>query len=173
MSTNAAIAFYAGIKRRYMETKIEADHRLTGDTYVVRNIADGRIVQEEVPALTAINMRLRDDYISDASGRVGRWNKLIQKSGIAFTLALPHEALHRQIGVFAAIKANPEGDVIPNADWDANEGRCLPTTEDGAFIQSLMVPCYEPGQYVSWIAPPKVGIDNQPGDFEYVQLHMA
>jgi benzoyl-CoA 2,3-dioxygenase component B len=33
-----------------------------------------------------------------------------------------------------------------------------------------MKPVQEPGQYASWIAPPKVGIDNQPGDFEYVQL---
>ena len=30
-----------------------------------------------------------------------------------------------------------------------------------------------PGEFASWIAPPKVGIDNQPGDFEYVKLHMA
>jgi len=36
-----------------------------------------------------------------------------------------------------------------------------------------MVPCFEPGKYAGWIAPPKVGIDNKPGDFEYVKLHMA
>jgi len=36
-----------------------------------------------------------------------------------------------------------------------------------------MNPCFEPGKYASWIAPPKVGIDNKPGDFEYVKLHMA
>ena len=34
-------------------------------------------------------------------------------------------------------------------------------------------PCFEPGQYAGWIAPPKVGIDNKPGDYEYVKLHMA
>ncbi|MEK9961134.1 MAG: benzoyl-CoA 2,3-epoxidase subunit BoxB, partial [Rhodobiaceae bacterium] len=49
----------------------------------------------------------------------------------------------------------------------------LPTKADGEFIQSLMKPCYEPGQYASWIATPKVGINNQAGDFEYVKLHMA
>ena len=48
-----------------------------------------------------------------------------------------------------------------------------PTHADGDFIQSLMKPVYEPGKYASWIAPPKVGIDNKPGDFEYVKLHMA
>jgi benzoyl-CoA 2,3-dioxygenase component B len=36
-----------------------------------------------------------------------------------------------------------------------------------------MKPQWEPGKFAGWIAPPKVGIDNKPGDFEYVQLHMA
>jgi benzoyl-CoA 2,3-dioxygenase component B len=28
----------------------------------------------------------------------------------------------------------------------------------------------EPGTYAGWIAPPRQGIDNMPGDFEYVRL---
>ena len=28
----------------------------------------------------------------------------------------------------------------------------------------------EPGKFVSLIAPPRVGIDNKPGDFEYVKI---
>jgi benzoyl-CoA 2,3-dioxygenase component B len=28
----------------------------------------------------------------------------------------------------------------------------------------------EPGKFAGWIAPPIVGIDNKPGDFEYVKL---
>ncbi len=75
--------------------------------------------------------------------------------------------------MFSAIKADPEGNIISQAEWDANVGNWLTTKEDGAFIQSLMVPCYEPGKYAPWIAAPKVGIDNKPGDFEYVKLHMA
>ena len=173
VSTNAANAFNSGIKGRYMEQRIQDDHQLKHDSYTVRNIVDGQIVAQEVPALTAINMRLRDDYIRDASGGIGRWNKLIAKTGIEFQLALPHEAFHRQIGVFAAIKANPAGDVISQAEWDAQAVKWLPTKEDGAYIQSLMVPCFEPGKFASWIAAPKVGIDNKPGDFEYVKLHMA
>ena len=39
-----------------------------------------------------------------------------------------------------------------------------------AFIGSLMKPRREPGQYASWIAPPRVGVNNQPGDFEYVKI---
>ena len=173
VSTNAANAFNSGIKGRYMEHKIDDDHQLTNDTYKVRNVVGGAIVEEEVPALTAINMRLRDDYVKDASGGVGRWNKAIAKANVEFEFKLPHEAFHRLIGVFAAIKADPEGNIIDEAAWQQGVEKWLPTKADGDFIESLMKPCYEPGEYASWIAPPKVGINNMPGDFEYVQLHDA
>jgi len=173
VSTNAANAFNSGVKGRYMEHRIDDDHELKDDTYPVRSLVDGEIVQEDVPALTAINMRLRDDYVRDASGGVGRWNKAIQKAGIDFELKLPDEAFHRQIGVFSAIKADPQGRIITEAEWEQNAGDWLPNKEDGDYIQSLMKPCFEAGQYASWIAPPKVGIDNKPGDFQYVKLHNA
>ncbi|MDU8943135.1 benzoyl-CoA 2,3-epoxidase subunit BoxB [Ovoidimarina sediminis] len=173
VSTNAANAFSAGIKGRYMEHRIEDDHRLQGDTYNILDLDCGTIVEREVPALTAINMRLRDDYIRDASGGIGRWNKIISKANIEFELKLPHQAFHRQIGVFANQPFDPEGRLISREEYDAKKGDWLPTKADGDFIQSLMKPCFEPGQYASWIAPPKVGIDNKPGDFEYVKLHMA
>lgn len=173
VSTNAANAFNSGIKGRYMEMRLKDDHQLKDDSYVVRTIKEGSILAEEVPALTAINMRLRDDYIRDASGGVGRWNKIIEKAGVEFSFVLPHEAFHRQIGVFSAIKADPEGNVISEDEWQKSWDSWLPSKADGDFIQSLMVPCYEPGEFASWIAPPKVGIDNKPGEFEYVKLHMA
>jgi benzoyl-CoA 2,3-dioxygenase component B len=173
VSTNAANAFNSGIKGRYMEHKIDDDHKLADDTYIVRNVVGGAIVEEEVPALTAINMRLRDDYVKDAAGGLGRWNKAIAKANIDFQLKLPHEAFHRKIGVFSAVHADPDGNIMSEEQWQASAEQWLPTAADGDYIQSLMKPCYEPGQYASWIAPPKVGINNMPGDFEYVQLHMA
>lgn len=173
VSTNAANAFNAGIKGRYMENRIDDDHQLGSDSYMVRSVVNGAIVAEEVPALTAINMRLRDDYIRDAAGGVGRWNKVIEKAGIDFKLFLPHEAFHRQIGVFSAIKTDPEGNILSEDAYAKQVGKWLPTKADGDFIQSLMQPVFEPGKYASWIAPPKVGIDNKPGDFEFVKLHMA
>ncbi len=173
VSTNAANAFNAGIKGRYQEHRIDDDHMLKNDTYMVWDFEDGKVVQTEVPALTAINMRLRDDYVRDAAGGVGRWNKAMEKAGIDFQLTLPHEAFHRQIGIFSAIKADPEGNILSEDDWAKRRDEWLPSKADGDFIQSLMKPCYEPGQFASWIAPPKVGIDNKPGDFEYVKLHMA
>ena len=32
------------------------------------------------------------------------------------------------------------------------------------------VPVTQPGAFASWIAPPPAGIDNKPGDFEYVKF---
>ncbi len=173
VSTNAANAFNAGIKGRYQEHRLTDDHKLTNDTYRVWDIVDGKIVQHDVPALTAINMRLRDDYTKDAAGGVGRWNKIIEKMGVQFELKLPHEAFHRKIGVFADKLIDPEGNFITGAEYDKGMTEWLPSHADGDYIQSLMKPVYEPGQYAGWIAPPKVGIDNKPGDFEYVKLHMA
>jgi benzoyl-CoA 2,3-dioxygenase component B len=173
VSTNAANAFNSGIKGRFMEQRLEDDHRLTDDTYVVRTIKDNKVVAQEVPALTAINMRLRDDYVKDASGGVGRWNRMIAKAGIEFEMKLPDEAFHRQIGVFSEVHADVGGNLISKETWDLNKKDWLPTKADGDFIQSLMKPCVKPGEYASWIAPPRMGIDNKPGDFEYVKLHMA
>ena len=173
VSTNAANAFHAGIKGRYMESRIEDDHRLTSATYPVCQFIEGEIRILEAPALTAINMRLRDDYTKDAAGGVGRWNKIIQASGIAFELKLPHEGFNRKIGVFAGKPIDPRGRLMDAASYEAGQKEWLPSAADGDFIQSLMKPVTEPGQYASWIASPKVGIDNKPGDFEYVKLHMA
>ena len=173
VSTNAANAFNSGIKGRYMESRIDDDHKLTNATYPVWDMVDGQLVRHEVPALTAINMRLRDDYSRDAAGGVGRWNKIIEKAGIAFEMKLPHEAFNRKIGVFANHNFNPEGQLVSGVEFDKGINDWLPNKADGDFIQSLMNPVYEPGKYASWISPPKVGIDNKPGDFEYVKLHMA
>jgi len=88
-------------------------------------------------------------------------------------MVLPHEGFHRKIGVYAGVPVTPNGKIIAQDEWEAISGEWLPDTADGDFIQSLMKPIWEPGQYAGWIAPPKMGIDNKPGDFEYVQLHMA
>ncbi len=173
ISTNAANAFSAGIKGRYQETKIEDDHKLEGATYPVVHFKDGRIVLEEMPALSAINMRLRDDYTKDASGGVSRWNGIVGKSGIAFEMKLPHQGFHRQIGSFAGARVAPDGTIVSKEEWQARRDEWLPSAADGAFVQSLMKPEWGPGKFAGWIAPPKVGIDNKPGDFEYVKLHMA
>jgi benzoyl-CoA 2,3-epoxidase subunit B len=170
VSTNAANAFNCGIKGRFQETKINDDHRLEHATYPVLKLVDGEIKRVDEPALTAINMRLRDDYSADCQRGLDRWNKIIEKIGVAFRLALPHVAFHRQIGEFRDLKASPGGLILDDAAWNKSKDGWLPSTQDGDFIQSLMKPVTEPGRFASWIAPPRVGIDNKPGDFEYVKI---
>ena len=171
ISTNAANAFNSGLKGRYREDKLADDHELLGSTYPVLRCIEGKFVEEQVPALSALNMRLRDDFIVDATGGVGRWNKVIEKSGIAFTLTLPHQAHNRNIGEFGRVKADPRGNIISTEEWNARLAEFLPTAEDAAYITALMQPVHTAGDYASWIAAPKIGVDGKPGDFQYVQIH--
>ncbi len=170
ISTNAANAYSAGIKGRYQEDKIDDDHQLLNDTYPVLKLMDGKVVSVDENALTAINMRLRDDYSHDASKGVGRWNKIIRKAGVEFELTLPHPAFHRGIGEFSEICTTPDGKIISNEEFDRDKDQWLPSKDDGEFISSLMQPEVRPGEVASWIAKPKVAVDRQPGDFEFVQL---
>jgi benzoyl-CoA 2,3-epoxidase subunit B len=170
VSTNAANSFNASLKGRFRETSIDDDHRLEHDTYPVLKLVDGAIKRVDEPALTAINMRLRDDYTRDCAKGIERFNKIIERTGVNFRLALPHVAFHREIGEFRDVQATPEGKLIDAAAWDGAKDQWLPSAADGEFIASLMKPVQETGQFASWISPPKVGIDNQPGDFEYVKI---
>ena len=170
ISTNAANAFHAGLKGRYREDRLKDDHQLESGTYPVLRLIDGKIQNEDAPALSALNMRLRDDYVVDANIGVGRWNKVIADIGIPFQIKLPHVAFHRHIGEFADINADVDGNLLSDAEWTKRRGEFLPSDGDRVFIESLMQPQFETGKFASWIAPPKVGIDNKPGDFEYVKI---
>jgi len=170
VSTNAANAFNAGIKGRYHETQIDDDHQLKNATYPVLKLVDGQIKRVDEPALTALNMRLRDDYTQDCVKGMLRWNKVITTSGYDYKLALPHTAFHRAIGEFKDVHATPDGVLIDDATWNERRDEWLPSQNDGDFIASLMHPVTETGKFASWISAPKVGIDNKPGDFEYVKI---
>ena len=60
--------------------------------------------------------------------------------------------------------------ILNEAEWAAQNGGWLPNAADMDFIISLMKPCHEAGQYASWIAPPRMGINQQPVDYEYVKI---
>jgi len=171
ISTNAANAFHSGLKGRFREDKIDDDHQLESGTYPVLRPVDGKIVKQDIPSLSALNMRLRDDYVTDCNAGVGRWNRIFEKYGIAFQIKLPNVAFHRHIGEFSTIKADFDGNLLSDAEWEKRKGEWIPDDSDRAYIESLMKPEFRPGKYAGWIAPPKVGIDNKPGDFEYVKIH--
>jgi benzoyl-CoA 2,3-dioxygenase component B len=170
VSTNAANYYTMGLKGRFEETRKDDDHRLKDAVYPVSELDGDRIVAHDEPALTALNERLRDDYIADCAKGVARWNQVIRRQGIDFELKLPHRAFHRAIGNFAEVKATPEGRIINQAEWDENHHKWLPSDADRAYVISLMRPVTERGKFASWIAPPARGINNQAVDFEYVRF---
>ncbi|MBL0899397.1 MAG: benzoyl-CoA 2,3-epoxidase subunit BoxB [Reyranella sp.] len=171
-STNAANYYTQGVKGRYLETRVDDDHILTDATYEIETVEDGRIVKKAVPALQALNERLRQDYIDDCAKGVLRWNKAIERAGVPFELKLPHRAFDRQIGAFAGMRVSPDGKVLSEAEWQAGKDRWLPTDEDRAYVTSLMGPAVtQPGRFAHWIAPPARGINNQPAAFEYVRFN--
>src|SRR3546814_10637623 len=95
-SSNAAIFYSSGLKGRYEEGKRTDDHQLKNDTYRVLSVDGGKLREIEVPMLNALNEVLRDDFIRDSMAGVGRWNKVIEKSGLPFRLSVPHKAFNRQ-----------------------------------------------------------------------------
>jgi len=170
-SSNAATFYSAGLKGRFEEGKREDDHVLKGDVYRILDVKDGRLTEREVPLLNALNEVLRDDYIKDSMGGVARWNKVIEKAGISFRLTVPHKAFNRKIGTFANLQVSPTGEVLTDAEWEANKDKWLATAEDRKFVASLMGRMVEPGKFANWIAPPAIGINRQPVDFEYVRFN--
>jgi len=170
-SSNAATFFSSGLKGRFEETKLDDDHVLKQDGYKILAIENGKIVEQPVSALSSLNERLRDDYITDSVRGIGRWNRIIDKAGIAFRLKVPHKAFNRKIGTFAGVPVSPDGRILTQADWNRQERGWLPTPEDRAFVASLMGRVAAPGAFANWIAPPAVGVNRQPADFEYLRFN--
>ena len=170
VSSNAATFYSTGLKGRFEETKIGDDHALADETYPVFEVRDGRLAVVEAPALNALNEKLRDDYVKDAQAGIERWNKIVEKSGVGFKFRAPHKAFNRKIGPLAAVRVDPDGNVVPDAVWTDRQDTWLPSESDRAFVASLMGRVAEPGKFANWIAPPARGINNQPVEFEYVRF---
>ena len=169
-SSNAATFYSSGLKSRFEEGKRADDHVLKGQTYKVLEVQNGQLVEKDVPMLNALNEVLRDDFIKDSVAGIGRWNKVLEKAGIAQRLVVPHKAFNRRIGALAGIRMSPEGRVVSEEEWKLHEAEWLPSGADRAFVASLMGPVVEPGKFAAWIAPPAAGINKNPVDFEYVRF---
>ena len=173
VSTNAATYFNQGLKGRYHESEIESDdHVLVDATWPVHTIVGNKIEMVDHPAVNAVNERLRQEYIDDCLRGMQRWNQTIKRANIDFKFCLPHRAFHRAIGNFGDARLNPEGKVITEADWNRNQNDWLPSDDDRAFIQSLMIQVIEPGEIAGWIAPPNMGVNREdPNEFQYINFN--
>ncbi len=171
VSSNAANYYTTGLKGRFEESKLGDDHKLQTDLYPVQELEDGRIVTRMAPALTALNTRLRDDYIREIQAGLDRWNRIPAQFGMPFRFALPHVGFMRRIGKFAGHHVTPEGEVVTESAWNNQRFEWIPSPEDNTFIESLMGRVIEPGKFAGWIAPPVRGIKGKPIDFEYVRFN--
>ena len=106
---------------------------LKGQTYKVLEVQNGQLAEKEVPMLNALNEVLRDDFIKDSVAGVGRWNKVLEKAGLAQRLVVPHKAFNRKIGALAGIKMSPDGRVVNDEEWKAKESEWLPSPADFAL----------------------------------------
>jgi benzoyl-CoA 2,3-epoxidase subunit B len=167
-STNAANYFAAGLKGRFQESQRPDDHRLHDRTEPVPAVAEGEVTARSVPALSALNNTLRNDYLDDCTKGVDRWNRALASVGAA--LRLPHPGFHRQVGTFAGSHVAPDGTIVSPEEWQARRVQWLPNEEDRRHVASLMQPVMEPGRTASWVAPPANGIHAKPVEFQYVRL---
>src|SRR6201991_4528704 len=166
-STNAANYFTDNLKGRWQETWRKDDHQLTEDGVLVyQPNADGTWSAEELSALLALNLDLRGEYIADCETGIKRWNRILENHDISYRFALPHPGFNRSVGVSAGFHVTPEGSIVDEQTWAAARHKWLPTTEDLAFVRSLMHPVYERGKIASWVAPPRNGINGKPFDYE-------
>ncbi|MHB8380981.1 MAG: benzoyl-CoA 2,3-epoxidase subunit BoxB [Candidatus Binataceae bacterium] len=168
LSTNAANYFSAGLKGRFREADALDDHQLTGSLRRILKPMDGAIVEDEQPALAALNETLRDSYVADCERALARWNKIIRDAEVDCALTLPHRGFNRAIGHFSATSVTPAGEIVTREEWLARQSEWLPTGAERKFVASLMDPVTEPGKFAGWIAPPARGINHQPIEFEYV-----
>jgi benzoyl-CoA 2,3-dioxygenase component B len=170
-SSNAANYFAAGLKGRPDESKFD-DHRCT-DSHLEIDIPDGQggVRSELVPMRNAMNEVTRDSYMQDCEIGVIRWNRMIQKAGVDFEIALPSRRFRRQVGSWAAIHTDLAGRQITAEEWQRRQSEFLPSADDRAYVTSLMQQVMEPGKMANWIAPPDRGINKKPVNYEYVRLN--
>ena len=166
-STNAANYFAAGLKGRFQEERRDDDHRLQSTTRKVPTVADGEIATRTAPALAASNETLHEDYLADCHKGIERWNRALADVGME--LRLPHIGFNRAVGAFRDHHVSPDGRLVTAEEWAASVPSWLPTDDDRAHVESLMVGVTEPGRMAGWVAPPATGIHAKPVDYEYVR----
>ena len=166
-STNAANYFASGLKGRFQEERRDDDHHSMTRSARCPRIDDGAVGEREVPALSALNNTLQDDYIADCAKGVQRWNRTLSEVGVE--LRLPHRGFNRSVGAFRDVHASPDGRLVSDEEWTASGRLAADAGRRGlrALIDAAVI---EPGKMAGWVAPPSVGINGKPVEFEYVRV---
>ena len=169
ISSNAASFFADGLKGRYREESYE-EHKALAQVYRMAVPRDGGVVEEDVPLRNAMNEVLRDAYVEDCQRGVDRWNKHLERAGIAVGLRLPSKRFYRHIGLYADMPFDADGRPLERSEWDRRQGEWLPTESDRAYVATLQKAVRDPAQIANWIAKPARGIKGHPFEYQYVRL---
>jgi benzoyl-CoA 2,3-epoxidase subunit B len=170
VSSNAASSFATGLKGRPDETQYE-EHRCVDSVFALTTpLPDGGVKTEDVPMRNAMNEVLRTSYVRDCELGLKRWNRQLERSGIAFRLALPSSRFNRTIGVWSGTACDLNGKIIAADEFAVRREEWLPSGGDREFVKSLMQRVVDPARMAGWIAPPERGINSLPIDYEYVRL---
>ena len=119
-----------------------------------------------------MNEVLRDNYVEDCQRAVDKWNRTLERGGVAPELRfrLPQPPLPPPPGhLLRPTRSTPTGNLISAEEFERRKHEWLPSPSDIDYIESLMKPVHEPGKIAGWIAPPTRGINGQPFEFEYVR----
>ena len=118
-STSAQWAYVWGVKGRWDERK-----KLKNEIEV-----DKQVLNEEG----------RGHYHDEIAKEVAKFNSLIADD-VDFTMTIPHENFHRDIGAFGGKKCNTDGSLFEGTDeeYAAYLNSVLPTAEDEEALVELM-----------------------------------
>ena len=170
VSSNGATFFANSLKGRFQEERRWNDHVGLEGSKVLDVVRAGKLTSEEVPLRNAMNEVLRDEYIADCEKALKSWNRSVESAGIQFEFTLPDRKFHRHQGEYAGHFFTPFGELIDEADYEAQKDAWIASDDDRSYVQSLMHQVVEPGKFAHWIAPPKRGINGNPIEFEYVKF---
>jgi len=172
VSSNAASYFANGLKGRAKEDTF-SEHVVRDAVYRMEFYEDGRPTTKEVLMRNAMNEVLRDWYVGDCAAGVERWNRILEKYGVAERLRLPDRKFNRHIGMYAGFHFDPHGAPLSAEAWERRRSEWLPSPTDHEYLLSLMAkPVCEAGKFANYIALPRRGINQQPVDFEYVRTKL-
>lgn len=169
-SSNAATFYSSGLKGRYEEGKRDDDHVLKGQSYKVLEVQNGQLVEKEVPMLNVLNEVLRDDFSKDSVAGVTRWNKVLER------LASPRgwwchggaQPPDRRPGRHSLVARRPGGE---RGRVGCAQGRVAAHRRGFRLRRIADGPRGRARKFAGWIAPPPMGINRQPIDFEYVRFN--
>ena len=83
---------------------------------------------------------MRGEYTKDNERDLARWNKIVEEECLTERLYLPGARFYRGVGEYAWHYFDIQGNLIPQAEFEARAPQWLPTLRDREEVRNLMAP---------------------------------